>query len=430
MSMGLSDTPPRDARREPGGYTPLPAAPTEPDSFRPPSPESVAGPLHADVGVLALLVDQYGSRWTSRHQILTRLARYFHVTWLNPAPEWRRAFQHPRLRAREGTVPGQPSSFIVREAALHQSVFHHPGWLARATTRARLRAARASLVDRGCRKVVLYIWHSRFAPALDIVPHDLSVYHVYDEYSHAEVEQPIDPGEERLLRGVGQLITLSPTMFARKGVLNPHSVRIPNGVEYEAFAAPGPEPADLARIPRPRLGYAGFIKKQLDLELLHTLATRHPEWSFVFVGARRPHPEAAPVLERLSALPNVHLLGGKRSTELARYPQHFDVCLMPYRRNDYTKYISPLKLFEYLAGGRPVVSVPLPALVDAPGLVMVASGVNEWEAALARALGPEANAAHLRAARQAAARAHDWSGIARLIAELVTARLAEVEHAS
>lgn len=386
-------------------------------------------PLHPEVGVISLSIDPWSTQWTSRQQVLTRLARYFHLLWLNPAPDWRAAWR--RLApAMERRIPGQPPSFMVRDAAVWHSTVYRPRWLARAVTRARLRAARQSLRRRGCRRIVLYLWHKDLAPVLDLVPHDLSVYHIYDEYSHSEMELPIDLAEERLIRAVGQLITLSPAMFERKGRLNPHSVRIANGVNYDAFAAPAPEPPDLAAIARPRLGYAGFLKKQLDWELLLALAIRRPEWSFVFVGAQRPHPEITPLLERLAKLPNVHFVGEKPTAELARYPQHFNVCLMPYLLNDYTKYISPLKLFEYLASGRPVVSAPLPALVDAGDLVTVASGVDEWEAALARELEPAANTTARRAARQAEARANDWNGIVRRIARLIEQRLTESERGS
>ena len=81
-------------------------------------------------------------------------------------------------------------------------------------------------------------------------------------------------------------------------------------------------------------------------------------------------------------MPNVYFLGSKPTSDLSRYPQHFDVCLMPYRVNDYTKYIYPLKLHEYLATGRPVVSVPLPALRGYEHLVEIASGVAGWEQAI------------------------------------------------
>jgi glycosyltransferase involved in cell wall biosynthesis len=387
-------------------------------------------PLYPNVGIISPVLTTYGSQWTSRHQVLTRLARYFHVLWVPPAPEWRDALRDPRWRWREARIPGQPESFTVHQPPSWLPMLYRPQWVANTFARARLAAAHDTLRHRGCTRIVLYLWHVSFASTLDMVAHDLSLYHIYDEYSNAEVEQPLDPVEERLIRSVDQVITVSPTMFARKGGLNEHTARLTNGVQFEAFANPAPEPEDLARIPRPRLGYAGYIKKQLDWELLSALATRHPEWSFVFVGAMRPHPEIVPMLERMKALPNVHFLGSRTSAELARYPQHFDLCLMPYRVNDYSKYIYPLKLHEYLASGRPAISVPLPALAEVNGLVTVADGVEEWECAIARELAPGADTAARRAARQRVAREHDWDTIVDRIAHLILTRMPVAQGAA
>lgn len=386
------------------------------------SPHTSA-PLYPDIGVLALVMEPYSSQWLSRQQVLTRLARYFHVLWMNPAPEWRRAIQSGHLSARETHIDGFPESFVVYDPPSWLPVVYKPSWLADALTRARLRAASAALARRGCRRIVLYIWHVDFADQREMVPHDVSCYHIYDEYSDAEVEQPLDPVEERLIRSVDQVITVSPTMFERKGRLNGNSLQVTNGVTYEAFATPSAEPADLAGIPHPRLGYSGYLKKQLDWKLLLALATRHPEWSFVFVGETRPHDEIRQLLEKMKALPNVYFLGAKPTTELARYPQHFDVCLMPYRMNNYSNYIFPLKLYEYLAGGRPALSIPLPALAGFGQLVPVATGVEEWESAIARLLEPGADTAERRAERQAEAHRHDWNVIVDEIARALGRRL-------
>jgi len=380
-------------------------------------------PLYPEVGIISPVLTMYGSRWTSRHQVLTRLARYFHVLWIPPALEWRDTLRAPRLNWREAHIPGQPESFAIHQAPSWLPLLYRPQRVARTFARMRLNAARDALRRRGCTRIVLYLWHLSFADARDMVAHDLSIYHIYDEYSNAEVEQPLDPVEQQLIRSVDQVITVSPTMFERKGRLNPHTARLTNGVEFDAFATTVPEPSDLAHIPHPRLGYAGYIKKQLDWSLLLALATRHPEWSFVFVGAMRPHPEITPMLERMGALPNVHFLGSKTTAELARYPQHFDLCLMPYRVNDYSKYIYPLKLHEYLASGRPTVSVPIPAVAEVQNLVTVADGVDEWEQAIARELAPGADTSARRAARQAMARQHDWNTIVDQIAQLITERM-------
>jgi glycosyltransferase involved in cell wall biosynthesis len=229
---------------------------------------------------------------------------------------------------------------------------------------------------------------------------------------------------------VDQVITVSPKMFERKGRLNPHTLRTTNGVTYDAFARPGRAPEDLAQIPRPILGYSGYIKKQLDWELLLALATGHPEWSFVFVGEQRPHAEIREKLDRMAALPNVRFLGGKPSTELARYPQHFDVCLMPYRMNDYSKYIFPLKLYEYLAGGRPTVSMPLPALAGFGDLVSVASGVEDWERTIRQLLEPGSDTRERGELRRAEAKRHDWDVIVADIARSLAQRLELSERPS
>ena len=321
------------------------------------------------------------------------------------------------------SIDGLLPDCLVRDSSGLSPLVYRPRWAGRAVERVRLSAARKSLERRGCTHIVLYLWHLSLGEALFAVPHDLSIYHIYAEYSHAEQEQPLDQFEERVVRAAGQVFTVSPTMQARKGALNPRSTQLSNGVDYDAFAMPAPEPADLSSIPHPRIGYAGYVKKQLDWDLMLALARRRREWSFVIVGARNPHPEIAPILAQLEALPNVYFLGAKPTSELARYPQHFDVCLMPYRVNDYTKYIYPLKLHEYLASGQPVVTVPLPALRGVEHLVELATGPDEWDAAIARQLAPRAAAAEQRQLRQTEARRHDWSAIAERIAAIIRARV-------
>lgn len=405
----------------------LPAAPISASH-----PGATAGPVlvprnepsdAARIGIISVALDTWGPRWNSRHQVLTRLAHSFPVVWLNPAPEWRRALATGRWHARERAIPGLPANFIVHDSSALTPVVYRPRWLGQRLLRQRLRRARASLERRGCTRIVLYLWHVSLQDALSAVRHDLSIYHIYDEYSHAELEQPLDAAEERLIRGVDQVFTVSPTMHARKGGLNPHSVQLSNGVDYEAFATPIAEPGDVRPIPHPRIGYAGYIKKQLDWGLMLALARRRPAWSFVFVGARASHAEIAPILAQLDALPNVHFLGAKPTPALAAYPQHFDVCVMPYRVNDYTKYIYPLKLHEYLASGQPVVTVPLPAVAGMDGLVATAAGAEAWDAAIARQLEPAAMGAELRGLRQAEARRHDWSAIADRIAAIIRQRV-------
>ena len=198
---------------------------------------------------------------------------------------------------------------------------------------------------------------------------------------------------------------------------------IPNGVDFIHYSGVCKEPGDLAKIPRPRIGYTGYIKKQLDWDLLVYLASGHPEWQFVFVGAHHEHPEIVAYVRKLSECENVHFLGSKSVQELAHYPQHFDVCVMPYKRDDYTKYIYPLKLHEYLASGRPVVGTPIASLEPFGDFILLPNSAEEWSGALLRALDGSANSLEQRRRRQDLAKQHDWDVLVGKIAGLIADRL-------
>jgi glycosyltransferase involved in cell wall biosynthesis len=281
----------------------------------------------------------------------------------------------------------------------------------------RLQRARNLLISRGCRKIILYIWRPEFGCALNSIPFDLSCYHIDDEYSFSDVELEIDPGEAAMIKKVDQVFIHSPGLMEKKGTINPHTTFIPNGVDFTAYANPAPEPHDLASIPRPRIGYTGYIKKQLDWPLILELAKRHKEWSFVFVGPKSPHPEILAALQELSSFHNVYFLGAKSTWALAAYPQHFDACIMPYRVNAYTNNIYPLKLHEYLASGRPIVSSLIRSLREFSKVIALANGFEEWSNALTRTLEPAASCPEAAAARRRIACEFDWNKLAQVIAQ-------------
>lgn len=368
-------------------------------------------PLAGEVGVVALVPDRWSPQWQLRHQVLSRLAGYFSVVWVNPAPEWRDVWRSPSSYVVPDPHPQPGLRIHSPDRALPR--FYRPAWLARATARLRVEGARRRLLRAGCTKIVLYIWRPDFAPALATVQHDLSCYHIDDEYTFSTSDEPIAKTELELLQQVDQVILQSPGLLEKKGHINPCSHFVPNGVDFAAHAERAPEPADLRDIARPRIGYTGWLKRQLDWGLLETLAKRHSEWSFVFVGSRNP--EIAARVEEFGRLPNVHLLGGKSSAELARYPQHFDVCLMPYNDDGYTRYINPLKLYEYLASGTPTVGTPIRSLEPFRSVVELARGSDEWSAAIERTLRNPSEERRLD--RQAVAREYDWGILVQRIAQ-------------
>ncbi len=271
--------------------------------------------------------------------------------------------------------------------------------------------------------MVLSIWRPEFSDALELVPHDLSVYHVDDEYSFSAREVGVSAVERHLLESAGQVFIHSPALIAKRGGFNRNTKFLPNGVDYSSFATPLPEPEDLQTVPHPRIGYVGYLKRMLDWSLLLELSAVHADWSFVFVGPASPHPEITGILEKMAKRANVYLLGGKSATSLGAYPQHFDACVMPYRIDDYTKYIYPLKLHEYLAAGKPVISSPIRSVEEFRDVVAIANSTDEWSNAIERAISPAENTPARCAERQKIACEHDWRTLVAEIACTIATRL-------
>lgn len=390
---------------------------------RPSEPESIQ-PVLSDVGVIALVPDCWEPQWQPRHQVLSRLAHYFHVVWVDYPPSWRRSLSALRSRRAAAKIsPPKPANFEVYQPEFWLPRLGRPAWLGRLISRERLKRASDRLRARGCTRVILYIWRPEFADAINQTPYDLSIYHIDDEYSFSSTETEVSPVERRLLESVGQVFIHSPALMRKKSGFNPHTEFVPNGVDYQLYATPVPEPEDLRDIPRPRIGYVGWIKRMVDWDLLLKLSSTHPQWSLVFVGPKSPHPDIDGMLKQMSELPNVHFLGGKPTHSLGAYPQHFDVCTMPYRVDDYTKYIYPLKMHEYLAGGKPVVSAPICSVEEFSHIIGIANSPEEWSKAIAHALSAEENSPARRGLRLRVAREHDWKVLVDKIAYIISQRL-------
>ena len=193
--------------------------------------------------------------------------------------------------------------------------------------------------------------------------------------------------ERRLLELADLVFTGGQSLYEAKRERHPSVHAFPSSIDAEHFGRarrPAPEPADQAAIPRPRLGYFGVIDERIDLDLLAAAADARPDWQWVMIGpVVKIDPEALP---RRS---NLHYLGMKAYDELPSYLAGWDVALMPFARNESTRFISPTKTPEYLAGGRPVVSTPIRDVVRPYGelaLVEIAEDPEAFVAAAERSM--------------------------------------------
>jgi GT2 family glycosyltransferase/glycosyltransferase involved in cell wall biosynthesis len=182
-------------------------------------------------------------------------------------------------------------------------------------------------------------------------------------------------------------------------------MRLPNGGDAERFAALPPRPSSpLAALPRPVIGYYGAIASWFDADSVAIAAARHPSWSFALVGdTRGSAPEALAALEARS---NVRLHGEVAYDELPRWAAGFDVCTIPFRRTPLTEATNPVKLYEYLATGKPIVARRLPELEPFEDLVVLYDRAEDLGPALERALAETAEGLPRR--RRETAFANTW----------------------
>jgi hypothetical protein len=290
---------------------------------------------------------------------------------------------------------------------------------------------RQLLADHG---VSLYVlWH--YTPMAVTLTAGLDpvavVYDCMDELSLFRGAPPELIGRERQLLARADLVFTGGQSLYEAKRDDHHSVHaFPSSIDAAHFKrarAPLPEPAEQAGLPGPRLGYFGVIDERMDLDLIAGMADARPDWQLILLG---PVVKIDP--DTLPRRPNLHYPGMKSYDELPAWLAGWDVALMPFALNESTRFISPTKTPEYLAGGRTVVSTPIRDVVRPYGdlgLVEIAEDAAGFVAAAERllALSAEERAGWQRNVDDLLARSSwndTWRRMSELIEESVNTRTA------
>jgi hypothetical protein len=377
----------------------------------------------------------FASNWfydpTSKHHVMKLLSERNHVIWVNY-----HASRRPRMSGADaGAIARKLRQYVegprrVAEniTVLTPLIVPIPGSRAVAALNRRLLTRQIRQVLRVLPERPVQMWS--FAPDVDYMcgrfEEECVVYYCVDEFSGFS---GYDAGETRaaearLARRADLVITTSQALYDSKRHLNENTVLVTHGVDFAHFARAASAdlavPADIAALPRPILGFWGLIQDWLDVPMMAAVARARPEWSIVLVG------EAATDVSALRALPNVHLLGRRTYEQLPAYAKGFDVGMIPFRINDLTRAVNPIKLREYLSAGLPVVSTALPEVSRYREVVSIAADAGEFVESCERILAAERAGRELAAqrgsstdggggcrrgaeARQAAMRSETWA---------------------
>ncbi|MBA3947608.1 MAG: glycosyltransferase [Herpetosiphonaceae bacterium] len=234
--------------------------------------------------------------------------------------------------------------------------------------------------------------------------------------------------EQQLMDISDIVFTGGRSLYEARKDRHPRVFCFPSGVDLDHYRqALDPnttEPADVADLPHPRLGYFGVLDERLDWELIGAVAEARPQWQWIFVG-----PTAKIEPSDLPQLPNIRYLGQRSYNDLPAYLKSFDVATMPFAMNDATRYISPTKTLEYMAGHAPIVSTLVPDVVRSYGsLVRLADGLPAFIAAVEAALREAPAERQARIERELPVLAeHSWDGIADRMWQIMQERLAATQ---
>lgn len=209
---------------------------------------------------------------------------------------------------------------------------------------------------------------------------DLVVYDCMDELSafkHAPTS--LMELEEELFQLADVIFTGGHTLYHHKKQHHTNIYPFPSSIDTDHFLSSREietDPMDQAGIPFPRLGYYGVIDERIDLELIRELAAQRPGWNLVFIG-----PIAKIDPEKLPRATNIFYLGQKTYDELPHYLSGWNIAIMPFALNESTRFISPTKTPEYLAGGKAVISTAIQDVIEPygnNGLVHIAATAEEF----------------------------------------------------
>jgi glycosyltransferase involved in cell wall biosynthesis len=251
------------------------------------------------------------------------------------------------------------------------------------------------------------------APLLGSLGESVSVFYYQDryaEFSHVDRER-LTAQTRRLAEDSDLALASAEPLAEDLRLMGAEPVLVPHGVDAGRFAPGGTPPGELERLERPLVGCVGLIDDYWDVDAIVSTAERLSSGTIVIVGGTNVATEA---LEH----ERIVLLGPRPYDEIPAYMTSFDCCILPFALTRLTEAVNPIKLREYLAAGRPVVSTPLPEVLGYRDVVTIAPGPDEFASAVLRVLAdPDDETAQQR--RRARVAGETWDHAADRIREMI-----------
>lgn len=375
---------------------------------------------HEQLTIVCIAHLNWDHVWQRPQQIMSRLVAWCQIIYIDP----------PHVTDVDGPIhlqeqPGHPGIRVLRP------IFPRRADLSLAVRFQELKRLLFTILsDAGPDNIVwVFAPHATSLVSAALPKTELVVYDCMDDYAsflEGRAADELRRSEALLMKFADLVFTGGPSMYeARKG-RHPQLHCFPSGVDvahYRQTTSPTTvEPAAIASLPHPRLGYFGVLDERLDWALIAAIAERRPDWHWLLVGPIDP---AVPV--PLPQNPNIHYLGQQSYQDLPAYLKGFDIATMPFALNQVTRFISPTKTLEYLAGGKQVISSSIADVVAGYSeIVQIADGADRWIATVEQELAVTSEQQQQRLDRAAPIlEQSSWDQIAARMWTLMQAQLAE-----
>ena len=398
---------------------------------RPLADENVSPPASLHGKEIVILAHQrWNTHTTPAHHIVRHLARSNRVVFIEPPESLAWLLHEPPAREALRWL-FRPLQHLEPNLYLyHTQPLFPPGQALSPAIAAMFGALYARLVRRvirsmGFERPIFWVFQFSAAHVVRSIQPELTVYDCGEEWAeyatYARLKDYLRKTDADMCRSADLVFVPSEAMYESKRPLNPHTHLMPWGVDTELYGRAQHSdtviPQDIRDARRPVIGMFGMLDgRRLHIELLTYLASRHPDWTIVLIGRRMKNLDDT----ALRKYANIRILDFKPASELPGYCKGFDVCMIPYMINGFTRSIMPIKLVEYLATGKPVVSTALPAAELFRDVIRVADSIESFEACVIEALNEDPCCTDERIAR---AKEFDWNELGRRRLGLAADRL-------
>lgn len=292
-----------------------------------------------------------------------------------------------------------------------------------------LRVINRHMKKQGMSRYILWLYHPR---QLDYVQYLSSqplliVYDWTDDWVLSDTS--LDKNErnrlvalqDELLKTSGLIFTVSSDLFRRAKKENPNTYLIPNGANFELFSSVALDSIlvdeEIKRLKKPIIGYTGQITSRIDFKLVKLLAQAKSDWSFVFIGPVFGAETKKEIEENLKDIRNVYFLGPRDQGVLPAFVKGFDVCMIPHKVDPLTKSMDPIKLYDYLSTGKPIVSTNVAGTEKFSDLISIAHNEVEFSKKLEDSLAD--SSMELIKRRQSIAQENCWQNRANEVASIL-----------